>query len=112
MKYIVYILLFAISTVIIFTWGIIKDQNKSKDLMNKLYKKAENKVIKAFSKNSVLTKKDIENEIKNIKASLFYSKDKMIVQNSSVFAKNIINTMINRNLIEKTSEGYILKNNS
>lgn len=112
MKYIVYILLFAISTVIIFTWGIIKEQNKSKDLMNKLYKKAENKVIKAFSKNSVLTKKDIENEIKNIKASLFYSKDKMIVQNSSVFAKNIINTMINRNLIEKTSEGYILKNNS
>lgn len=111
MKYIFYILMFAFATVIIFTWGIIKEQNKSNDLMNQLYKKAETKVMKAFKKKSVLTRRDIENEVKNIKASLFYSKDKMVVQNSSMFAKNIINTMINRNLIEKTSEGYILKNN-
>ncbi|WP_434798773.1 hypothetical protein [Terrisporobacter vanillatitrophus] len=111
MKYILYILMFALATVIIFSWGIIKEQNKSKDLMSQLYKKAETKVLKAFNKKQVLTKKDIENEVKNIKASLFYSKDKMIVQNSSSFAKNIINTMINRNLIEKTTEGYVLKNN-
>lgn len=111
MKYILYILMFALATVIIFSWGIIKEQNKSKDLMSQLYKKAETKVLKAFNKKQVLTKKDIENEVKNIKASLFYSKDKMIVQNSSSFAKNIINTMISRNLIEKTTEGYVLKNN-
>lgn len=111
MKYILYILMFALATVIIFSWGIIKEQNKSKDLMSQLYKKAETKVLKAFNKKQVLTKKDIESEVKNIKASLFYSKDKMIVQNSSSFAKNIINTMINRNLIEKTTEGYVLKNN-
>lgn len=110
MKYILYILMFALATVIIFSWGIIKEQNKSKDLMNQLYKKAETKIIKAFKKKQVLTRRDIENEVKNIKASLFYSKDKMVVQNSSMFTKNIINAMINRNLIEKTDEGYILKN--
>lgn len=110
MKYILYILMFALATVIIFSWGIIKEQNKSKDLMNQLYKKAETKIIKAFKKKQVLTRRDIENEVKNIKASLFYSKDKMVVQNSSKFTKNIINAMINRNLIEKTDEGYILKN--
>ncbi len=110
MKYILYILMFALATVIIFSWGIIKEQNKSKDLMNQLYKKAETKIIKAFKKRQVLTRRDIENEVKNIKASLFYSKDKMVVQNSSKFTKNIINAMINRNLIEKTDEGYILKN--
>ncbi len=110
MKYILYILMFALATVIIFSWGIIKEQNKSKDLMNQLYKKAETKIIKAFKKKQVLTKRDIEGEVKNIKASLFYSKDKMVVQNSSMFTKNIINAMINRNLIEKTDEGYILKN--
>ena len=102
--------MFALATVIIFSWGIIKEQNKSKDLMNQLYKKAETKIIKAFKKKQVLTRRDIENEVKNIKASLFYSKDKMVVQNSSMFTKNIINAMINRNLIEKTDEGYILKN--
>lgn len=111
MKYIVYILMFALATVVIFSWGIIKEQNKSKDLMNQLYKKAETKVLKAFKKKDVLTRRDIENEVKGIKASLFYSKDKMVVQNASSFTKNIINTMIGRNLIEKTNDGYILKTN-
>lgn len=109
MKYILYILMFALATVIIFSWGIIKEQNKSKDLMNQLYKKAETKVLKAFKKKQVLTRKDIEKEVKNVKASLFYSRDKLIVQNSSSFSKNIINTMIRKNLIEKTTDGYILK---
>lgn len=74
-----------------------KKQNKSKDLMSQLYKKSETKIIKAFKKKQVLTRRDIENEVKNIKASLFYSRDKIVVQNSSSFAKNIINTMISRN---------------
>lgn len=99
MKYILYILMFALATVIIFSWGMIKEQNKSKDLINQLYDKAKTKILKAFKKKKVLTRKDIENEIKNIKASLFYSKDKMVVQNSSSFTKNIINTMVSRNLI-------------
>lgn len=110
MKYILYILMFALATVIIFSWGIIKEQNKSKDLMNQLYKKAETKVLKAFKKKKVLTRKDIENEVKNIRAFLFYSRDEMVVQNTSKFTKNIINTMIKNNLIEKTTEGYVLVN--
>lgn len=108
MKYILYILMFALATVIIFSWGMVKEQNKSKDLINQLYDKAEAKILKAFKKKKVLTRRDIENEVRNVKASLFYSKDKMVVQNSSNFTKNIINTMVSRNLIEKTTEGYIL----
>ena len=109
MKYIIYILMFALATVIIFSWGIIKEQNKSRDLMNQLYKKAENNVVKAFKRKDVLSRKDIENEVKNVKASLFYSRDKMVVQNPKSFTKSLINTMINNNVIEKTTDGYILK---
>ena len=109
MKYIVYILMFAVATVIVFSWGIIKEQNKSKDLMSQLYKKAENNVLKAFKQKDVLSRKDIENEVKNVKASLFYSRDKMVVQNPRSFTKSLINTMINNNVIEKTTDGYILK---
>lgn len=110
MDYLLYILLFALATVIIFSWGIIKEQNKSTDLMNQLYKKSESKIFKAFRNKDVLTKKDIENELKNIKASLFYSRDKMIIQNPSQFTKTIINNMLNSNKIEKVPKGYILKN--
>ena len=109
MKYIIYILMFAAATVIVFSWGIIKEQNKSRDLMNQLYKKAENNVVKAFKRKDVLSRKDIENEVKNVKASLFYSRDKMVVQNPRSFTKALINTMINNNVIEKTTDGYILK---
>ena len=109
MKYIIYILMFAAATVIVFSWGIIKEQNKSRDLMNQLYKKAENNVVKAFKRKDVLSRKDIENEVKNVKACLFYSRDKMVVQNPRSFTKSLINTMINNNVIEKTTDGYILK---
>ena len=109
MKYIIYILMFAAATVIVFSWGIIKEQNKSRDLMNQLYKKAENNVVKDFKRKDVLSRKDIENEVKNVKASLFYSRDKMVVQNPRSFTKSLINTMINNNVIEKTTDGYILK---
>ena len=109
MKYIIYILMFAAATVIVFSWGIIKEQNKSRDLMNQLYKKAENNVVKAFKRKDVLSRKDIENEVKNVKASLFYSRDKMVVQNPRSFTKSLINTMINNNVIEKTTDWYILK---
>ena len=109
MKYIIYILMFAAATVIVFSWGIINEQNKSRDLMNQLYKKAENNVVKAFKRKDVLSRKDIENEVKNVKASLFYSRDKMVVQNPRSFTKSLINTMINNNVIEKTTDGYILK---
>lgn len=109
MKYIIYILMFAAATVIVFSWGIIKEQNKSRDLMSQLYKKAENNVLKAFKRKDVLSRKDIENEVKNVKASLFYSRDKMVVQNPRSFTKSLINTMINNNVIEKTTDGYILK---
>ena len=109
MKYIIYILMFAAATVIVFSWGVIKEQNKSRDLMNQLYKKAENNVVKAFKRKDVLSRKDIENEVKNVKASLFYSRDKMVVQNPRSFTKSLINTMINNNVIEKTTDGYILK---
>ena len=109
MKYIIYILMFAAATVIVFSWGIIKEQNKSRDLMNQLYKKSENNVVKAFKRKDVLSRKDIENEVKNVKASLFYSRDKMVVQNPRSFTKSLINTMINNNVIEKTTDGYILK---
>ena len=109
MKNIIYIHIYAAATVIVFSWGIIKDQNKSRDLMNQLYKKAENNVVKAFKRKDVLSRKDIENEVKNVKASLFYSRDKMVVQNPRSFTKSLINTMINNNVIEKTTDGYILK---
>jgi len=56
-KYIIYVLLFAISTMVIYTWGLIKTRNQSRDLLNILYSKSEKTVLNALKKKGSLTKK-------------------------------------------------------
>ena len=88
-----YILLFAIATVIIYIWGMKKEQSKEKELLDNLYKKSEKIVIKSFKQNKTLSRKDIENELTNVKSSLFYS----------------ICNLLNNGTIIKTTNGYTLK---
>ena len=104
-----YILLFATSTVIIYIWGIKKEQTKEKELMDKLYKKSEKIVIKSFKQNKTLSRKDIENQISNVKSSLFYSKQKLIIKDPSHLAKIIIGNLLKNGTIEKNTNGYSLK---
>jgi len=112
MDVIVYILLFAFTTIIVYTWGLLKEQRKSKDLFEILYKKGEKSVIKSFRIKGTLSKGDIENELVNIKASLFYTKDKLVITDPSHFAKIIIGNMLSDGTILKTTNGYSLNSNA
>ena len=109
MDIIIYILLFAIATIIIYTWGLIKEKNKSNDLLDLLYNKSYKAVLTAFKTKKTLSKKDIENEILNLKASLFYSKDKLVIKDPSHISKILIGKMLKDGVIEKTTNGYSLK---
>lgn len=109
MQTIIYILLFAIATIIIYIWGLLKEQRKSNDLFDILYRKGEKAVINAFKVKGCLSKKDIENELLNLKSSLFYTKDKLVITDPSHFAKILIGKMLNDGIILKTSNGYSLK---
>lgn len=109
MKTIFYILLFAFVTVIISIWGLIREKNKTNDLLNILYNKAEKKIIKALKSNKSLSKKQIEKELLNLKASLFYSKNKLVVKDPSNFTVVIIGRLLEKGIIVKVSNGYTLK---
>lgn len=109
MEYIVYILLFAIVTVIIFLWGMFKERNKSKDLLSLLYVKCEKAILKELKKNKTLTRKDIEDKLVNVKSTLFYSRDKLIVNEPSHVAKVLIGKLLREGTISKTVNGYTLK---
>ena len=104
-----YILLVAIATVIIYIWGIKQEQSREKELLDKLYKKSEKLVIRSFKQNKTLSRKDIENELANVKSSLFYSKHKLVIKNPSHLAKIIIGNLLNSGTIIKTTNGYTLK---
>ena len=45
------IILFAIVTMIIYGWGIVKQKNQTKDLMNLLFSKGQDKIKKYLKQN-------------------------------------------------------------
>ncbi|MCT4509337.1 MAG: hypothetical protein N4A48_11410 [Tepidibacter sp.] len=101
------IILVAITFTFLLSWGYIKQQRKNEELLNKLYKKIENKIMSEFNKKEKLTIKDIENLIKGTKASLFWSKNKITVTDPRLFIKNLIKDMLSKGLIIE-----IIDNNS
>ena len=83
--------------------GYEKEQSKEKELLDNLYKKVKI-VIKSFKQNKTLSRKDIENELTNVKSSLFYSKHKLVIKNPSHLAKIIICNLLNNGTIIKTTK--------
>ena len=46
------IVLFAIATMILYGWGIVKQKNQTNDLMNLLFSKGQDKIKKYLKQNS------------------------------------------------------------
>ena len=60
LKYIPYVLMFAVATMIIYGWGLWRTMHQKQDLSNMLCSKGISKVKKALKKNKSLTKKELE----------------------------------------------------
>ena len=54
------IILFAIVTMIIYGWGIVKQKNQTKDLMNLLFSKGQDKIKKYLKQNEYITISQVE----------------------------------------------------
>ena len=65
LKYIPYILLFALATMIIYAWGLWRSVRQNQDLSNLLAAKGVSKVKKALRKKSGLTLKELEPFVKD-----------------------------------------------
>ncbi|SHJ78241.1 hypothetical protein [Tepidibacter formicigenes] len=112
-SFILKVLLFAITITFLLAWGYIKQQRKNEELLNKLYKKIEGKIVTELKKRKELTIKDMEGIIKGTKVSLFWSKNKVMVTEPKILIKNLVVDMINKGLIvevfNKGSKKYKLK---
>ena len=60
LKYIPYVLLFALVTIIVYAWGLWRSVRQNQDLSNMLAAKGVSKVKKALRKNKALTLKELE----------------------------------------------------
>ena len=68
LKYIPYILLFALATMIIYAWGMWRSMRQQQDLSNMLSAKGIAKVKKALKKNGAMTAEELEPFVRDLTA--------------------------------------------
>ncbi|KPU26655.1 hypothetical protein TR13x_09185 [Caloranaerobacter sp. TR13] len=98
--YILGIIFFALATMFVYSWGYVKEQRIDTELKIKLTKKAQRKVINALRRNGAMTKKELGNILSNLKVSNFGSKRKLIIKNTEVFTKSLLQEMVRKGMLE------------
>lgn len=93
LKYLPYVLLTALATMIIYGWGLIKMQHQTQDLVSMLYSKCERKVRKQLKKKGRMSLKEVEQLVEGTQVRLFYSKQRMGVTDAKTFAKSMLSHM-------------------
>ena len=80
------IALFAIVTMILYGWGIVKQKNQTSDLMNLLFSKGQDK-IKKYLKQP-------------------FSRNKAVVKDKRDYAKKLVEYMLKTNQLEQEGSRY------
>lgn len=93
------IILFAVTVTLLMSWGYVKKQRQSEELIGELMQNCEKKVRKAFKKNDLLSYVELSEIIMGTKASLFWSKKKAVVNNPSEILDKILKEMVGKGLI-------------
>ena len=88
---IVGVLLFALATMIIYGWGMVKQKNESQDLMNLLFSKGESKVEKLSE---------------NLEAKQVFSPNKIVVKDKKDYARQLMNYMVKTGQVEIEGNRY------
>lgn len=104
LKYIPYVLLFALATMIIYAWGLWRSVRQNQDLSNLLASKGVAKVRKALRKNKALTLKELEPFVKNLTAKQPFSRQQLAVTDPEEFLNSILSYMIRQKMIIENKE--------
>lgn len=104
LKYIPYVLLFALVTIIVYAWGLWRSVRQNQDLSNLLASKGVAKVRKALRKNKALTLKELEPFVKNLTAKQPFSRQQIAVTDPKEFLESILSYMIRQKMIIENKE--------
>nr|WP_290772007.1 hypothetical protein [Anaerofustis sp.] len=99
LHYLPYVFLFMVATMLIYGWGLWRASRQTNDLMNMLYSKSVSKVKKAIKRNGPMTKKEIEDTIKDIQVSQPFSKNRLGITDPKSFSLSLIEYMIKQKII-------------
>ncbi len=94
------IVLFAIATAILYVWGLRKSMFQGEELTQILLNRCGNKVVKYLRKHETITEKEMAREIKGVTAGEFWSKKRVMVQQSDKFVHEVVSFLLEQQYIE------------
>lgn len=113
MNYIIYIFLTILITMFMIYIGFMKEKSLPYELTAKLYKKGTKEIQDYLLKNQGATINDLKKCIKNVQASVIWSRKKVAVTNPNQFVDFIIDNMTKQGKLEVKQENgkklYYLK---
>lgn len=100
------IILFAMATMIIYGWGMVKQKNQTSDLMRMLLAKGESRVKKYLKENEYITNADVERICDGLGVKQPFSRNKAIVKDKKDFANQLLQYMIKTGQLEQEGKRY------
>ena len=97
-RYVAYVLMFAVMGAVIYVWGL------KKELAGRLYAKCEKLVCKKLKEKEFLQKSEIEKVIANVQVGQFFSKNKLAVTNPKQFINVFLEYEIKKDVLEERME--------
>lgn len=100
------IILFAIATMIIYGWGMVRQKNQTDDLMRMLLAKGGSKVKKYLKENEYITNADVERICDGLQVKQPFSKNRAIVKNKKDYANQLLEYMVKTGQLEQEGNRY------
>lgn len=101
------ILFFAIATMIIYGWGIVRQKNQSGDLMKILFSKGQARVKKYVKMHGAITLGQAAKLCEELEARQPFSANKAVVKDARDFAGQLLAYMVKTGQVEKRGAEYI-----
>lgn len=101
------IILFAIATMIIYGWGLVKQRNQTGDLTKMLFGKGESQIKKYLKKNEYITKTDVERICGGLEVRMPFSTNRAVVKDKKNFAAQLLAYMERTGQLKKDGAKYI-----
>lgn len=99
LKYIPYVLMFAVAAMILYGWGIYRQMCKQGDLSRMLLSKGVSAVRKYLKQSGEGTRQDLIGCISGLSAGLPFSRDKLSVTEPSKFLDSVLKYMEDQRML-------------
>lgn len=107
LRYVPYVLLFMVVTILVYGWGLWCGQNQQYDLQKMLTAKAVGKVQRTLKKQESLNKAAVMELVKDLKVHQPFSKAYLGIMNPGSFAEELMRYMVRQHMVteEKGKSG-------